>query len=111
VTRYGLDVQASILNRENEGIFYFHYCVHSGSETHPAYYSMCTGGSFPGGKAVEAWSWQLSFTSAEEKKARSFPPPPPTSLFTAWYFVTHRQLYFVLSLHHGFQPVQLSICF
>jgi hypothetical protein len=30
------------------------------SGAHPASYPMGTGGSFPGGKAPEAWSWPLT---------------------------------------------------
>jgi hypothetical protein len=32
------------------------FYIQTGSRAHPASYPMDTGGSFPGGKAVEAWS-------------------------------------------------------
>jgi len=31
-----------------------HHCVQTGSEAHPAYYTMGTRGCFPGGKAAGA---------------------------------------------------------
>jgi hypothetical protein len=39
---------------------YFLHVVQSGSGVHPTSYPMGTGGSFLGGKAVEAWSWPLT---------------------------------------------------
>jgi len=42
------------------GIFSFLHRVQSGSGAHPASYSMCTRGSFTGGKAAGAWSWPLT---------------------------------------------------
>jgi len=38
-----------------------HY-VHTGSGAHPASYPMCTGFSFPAGKAARAWSWPVTST-------------------------------------------------
>jgi hypothetical protein len=38
----------------------FHYRVQTGSGAHPASYLMSIGGSFPGGKADEAWNWPLT---------------------------------------------------
>jgi len=32
----------------------------TGSGAHPPSYQMCIRGSFPGGKAVGAWSWPLT---------------------------------------------------
>jgi hypothetical protein len=34
--------------------------VQNGSGAHPVSYPMGTRGSFPGGKAAEAWSWPLT---------------------------------------------------
>jgi hypothetical protein len=40
--------------------FIFLHVVQTGSGAHRASYRMCTGGPFPGGKAVGAWSWPLT---------------------------------------------------
>jgi hypothetical protein len=40
--------------------FSLRYVVQTGSGVHPTYYPMDTGGSFPGSKAVGAWSWPLT---------------------------------------------------
>jgi hypothetical protein len=37
------------------------HSVQTGSGSHPASYPMGTGGCLPGGKAVVAWSWPLTF--------------------------------------------------
>jgi hypothetical protein len=42
------------------GNFPLHLRVHNGSGVHPASYPMGTKGSFLGGKAAGAWSWQLT---------------------------------------------------
>jgi hypothetical protein len=42
------------------GNFSLHHRVQNGSGAHPASYPVGTGGSFPGGKAAEAWSWPLT---------------------------------------------------
>jgi hypothetical protein len=36
------------------------FCVQTGSEAHQAYYRMCTGGSFPGGKARPGCEYDIS---------------------------------------------------
>jgi hypothetical protein len=46
---YGLDGRGSI-----PGDFSLLHGVHTGSGAHPAYYTMGTGGDFPGGKAAGA---------------------------------------------------------
>jgi hypothetical protein len=38
----------------------FLHSVQTGSGVHPASYQIGTGGSFPGGKALRAWSWPLT---------------------------------------------------
>jgi hypothetical protein len=54
---YGLDDRGSKVRfPEGAGKFSLHHRVQNGSRAHPASYSMDTGGSFPGGKAVEASS-------------------------------------------------------
>jgi hypothetical protein len=40
--------------------FSFLYVVHTDSGVHPASYAMSTRGSFPGSKAIRAWSWPLT---------------------------------------------------
>jgi hypothetical protein len=47
---------------------------------HPASYSRGTRGSFPGGKATEAWNWPLISTSAEVKNVWRYISTPPTRL-------------------------------
>jgi hypothetical protein len=49
-TGYGLD---------DRGVGVRVHVVQTGSGVHPTSYPMCTGGSFPGGKAAEAWSRPL----------------------------------------------------
>jgi len=44
------------------GNFSLHYRVQTGSGAHPASHPVGTRGSFPGGKAVCAWSWPLTST-------------------------------------------------
>jgi len=38
------------------GNFSLRHRVQTGSGTHPASYSMSTGGSFPGGRTARAWN-------------------------------------------------------
>jgi hypothetical protein len=42
------------------GNFSLYHRFRNSSRAHPAYYPIGTKGSFPGGKAVGAWSWQLT---------------------------------------------------
>jgi len=44
------------------GDFFLRDRVQTGSVTHPTSYPMATGCSFPGGKAVGAWSWPRTST-------------------------------------------------
>jgi hypothetical protein len=37
------------------------HAVQTGSGAYPSFYLMCTGSSYPGGKAAGAWSWPLTF--------------------------------------------------
>jgi hypothetical protein len=46
-------------SREGQDVSSLHV-VQTGSGAHPASYPMGIGGSFPGGKAVRAWSWPLN---------------------------------------------------
>jgi hypothetical protein len=39
----------------------WNFSLDTDSGAHPASYLMGTGGSFPGGKATVAWSWQLTY--------------------------------------------------
>jgi hypothetical protein len=54
-TGYGLQGSASILGSARSLL----QSVQTAPETDPASYPMRTTGSFPGGKAAEAWSWPL----------------------------------------------------
>jgi hypothetical protein len=49
--------------------FFFHHRVQTDSGDHQVSYPIGTGGSFPGDKTAEAWSWSLTF---EFKKAQSY---------------------------------------
>jgi hypothetical protein len=54
---YGLDDRGSRVRfPAGAGFFSLHHRVQNGSGTHPASYPMGIMYSFPGGKAVEAWS-------------------------------------------------------
>jgi hypothetical protein len=55
-TSYGHDGRGSIPGRSS----IFSHSVQTGSGAHPVCYPMGTGGSFPLGKAAEAWSWPLT---------------------------------------------------
>jgi hypothetical protein len=57
---------------------------HSGSETHPASYSLGTGCSFPGGKVTGVWGWRRSPpVSAEMKNHWSYTSAPHISWLCA----------------------------
>jgi hypothetical protein len=65
----GLDDRGSRVRfSAGAGNFSPHHRVQNGSGAHPASYQMNTRGSFPGGKAVGAWSWPLTPSSAEVKE-------------------------------------------
>jgi hypothetical protein len=55
VTRLRLDNWSSNPCGGNGGTFSLRHRVHTGSEAHPAFYTMGTAGSCPGGKAAGAW--------------------------------------------------------
>jgi hypothetical protein len=58
---YGLDDRGSRVRFSvGAGNFSAHHRIQNGSGAHPASYPMCTGGSFPEGKAAGAWSWPLT---------------------------------------------------
>jgi hypothetical protein len=60
-TGYGLDDQGSWVQfPAGAGNFSLLHRVRTDSGAHPASYSIGTGGSFPGIKAAEAWSWPLT---------------------------------------------------
>jgi hypothetical protein len=42
------------------GSVFFSQCCPTGSGVNPPSYQIGTGGSFPGGKVAETWSWQFS---------------------------------------------------
>jgi hypothetical protein len=49
------------VQKYNSFNFSVHHRVRNGSGAHPASYPISTRGSFPGGIAVGAWSWPLTF--------------------------------------------------
>jgi hypothetical protein len=58
---YGLDDWGSRVRfPAGTGNFSFQKGVQNGSRAYPAPYPMGTRGSFPGGKAIGAWSWLLT---------------------------------------------------
>jgi hypothetical protein len=61
------------------GVRFSLHRVQIGSEPHPAY-STGTGGSLPGSKAAEEWSWLYSPpSSTEAKNGEAVPPLAHTS--------------------------------
>jgi hypothetical protein len=61
LTGYGLvDRMIGVRFPAGAGNFSLRHRVQTGYGTHPASYSMGTGGSFPGDKAVRMWSWPLT---------------------------------------------------
>jgi hypothetical protein len=64
---YGLDDRGSRVQfPAGAGNFSLHH--QNGSGARPASYPMYTRGSFPGGKAAEAWRWPRTPSSAEVKE-------------------------------------------
>jgi hypothetical protein len=58
---YGLDDRGSRVRfPAGAGNFFLHHRVQNRSGAHPPSYPVGTRGSFPGGKAAEAWSWPLT---------------------------------------------------
>jgi hypothetical protein len=58
---YGLDDRGSRVRfPAGAGNFSLHHRVQNDSGAHPASYPMDNRGSFPGGKAAEAWNWPLT---------------------------------------------------
>jgi hypothetical protein len=88
---YGLDDRSSIPGTGNDGAFSLRYRARIGDETHPAPYSIGSGGSFPGGKAAGAWSWPLNTTSTE-MRMRGAIPPLPQQVFIAWWLITEEKV-------------------
>jgi hypothetical protein len=54
------DQGSKVLFPAGAGNFSLHHRVQNGSGDHPASYPMGNGGSFPGSKTAEAWSWPLT---------------------------------------------------
>jgi hypothetical protein len=75
--RDGLRVERSGLNcRQRQDLSLLH-SVHAGSGGNRAAYWMCTGGSFPRGKAVGAWSWPLTSMLCRGQEWWSYTSTPP----------------------------------
>jgi hypothetical protein len=76
-----LEDRGSIPGRGNNGIFSLRHLVQTGSGTHPPYYSMGTGGSFPPGvKWPGREAVHLSPFSAKVKNAWSYTSTLPIRL-------------------------------
>jgi hypothetical protein len=73
--------------------------VQTGSGAHPASYPMGTGSSFPGGKAVGAWSWPLTSIQCRGQRMRGGIPPLPQYVFMAWCLVKHRDNFTFLAFY------------
>jgi hypothetical protein len=75
--------------------FSFHHRVQTGSEALSASYPMRTSGSFPEGKAAEAWSWPLTHLHlVPRSRMRVAIPPLHQYAFMAWCSVkAQEQLY------------------
>jgi len=56
----------------------------NGSRAHPASYPLGTWGSFPGDKAVEAWSWRLTSIWCRGQTHAWHYASTPQYVFTAW---------------------------
>jgi hypothetical protein len=95
VLGYGLDDQSSrVWFPAGAGNFSLRHRVQNGSGAHPASYTMCTRGSFPGGKAAWAWSWSLTSIQYQGQRMSGAIPPLPHYAFTAWCSVKAQgQLY------------------
>jgi hypothetical protein len=69
VSDYGLDDRAiEVRSPTGAEVFSYSPCVQTGSGAHPAFYSMGTGGSFPGGKAQPGRDADHSPPSSAEVK-------------------------------------------
>jgi hypothetical protein len=76
---YGLDDRGSRVRfPAGAGNFSLHYCVRIGSGTHPVFFPMGAGGSFPGGvKRPGREADHSPPSSAEVKNAWSYTSTPP----------------------------------
>jgi hypothetical protein len=63
------------------------------SGAHPASYPSGTGGSFPGSKAAEAWSWLLTSIYCRGQRMRGAIRLLPQYVFMAWCLVKHRECF------------------
>jgi hypothetical protein len=88
-------------SRRGAGNFSPHHRVQTGSDAHPAFYPMGTGGSFPGGKAAWAWSWPLTLSGNEN--AWSY-ISTPQYVFMAWCLIKQRDLTSSMTIFMGRLP-------
>jgi hypothetical protein len=87
LTKGGLDDRDSRFRfSAGSGNFSLHHRVQNGSGVHPASYPMDSRGSFSGGEAAGAWSWQPP-SSAEVKETSEAIHPHPQYTFMAWHLV------------------------
>jgi hypothetical protein len=85
------------------GNFSLRHLVQTGSGAHPASYPMGTRGSFPGGKAVSAWSWPMTSIYCRGQRMRGAILPLPQYVPMAWCLVEHRDNFTFIFLEDGEQ--------
>jgi len=86
--------------------FSLHHRIQNGSGAHPASYLMGTRGSFPDGKAAEAWNWPLtSMQCPSQRRNGTIPPSPQYAFMACSSFKAQGQLYLYLYLF-----IYLFIC-
>jgi hypothetical protein len=77
---YGLDDRDPRVRFPAEaGNISLYHRVQKGSRAHPASYPMGTRGSFPGGKAAGAWSWQQTSIYCRGQRMSGATPPLPNT--------------------------------
>jgi hypothetical protein len=84
------------------GNFSLHHLVQNDSGAHRASYQMGSRASFPGDKAVGAWSWSLTSTYCRGQIVRGAIPPLPNSPSWrgAYYKKAQGQLLLYFTLHY-----------
>jgi hypothetical protein len=94
-TGYGLDDKMiGVQFPAGTGNFSLRHHVQTCSGTHRTSYPTATGGSFPGDKAAESWSWQLTSTQFRGQRLRGAMPPLPQYVFMTWHLLKHRDKFY-----------------
>jgi hypothetical protein len=87
-TDYGLDMGGC--ESRGEEIFLCSTVFTPRYGAHPASCQMRTGGSFPRGKAAEAWSWPPTSIQCQDKERWNYTSIPPY-VFMAWWLINWAQ--------------------